>query len=301
MSFPSLLRLARWAGVIVLALTLARWAGVIVLTLPAWQCSRTTPSPPGETALLPSAAEQQPPSVQPVAPTEGAGWAPRERIGWSAQEEEHIVARSVVPATTLLPMTAATIPTVAELSPGVFLDADTDSGGVPLTVEFTATVYNEVPGMHFDWNFGDGLQESGASVMTHTYTTVGEYTAEVVVRWPAGSDGDTLWEGGSDDDAVDIEANENAFDIDIDADDDSGPAPLRVELTATPDTDDDDTNLSDYRFEWQLGDGTRDFGPAVRTIYGRPGTYEVTVVATNQLGQQGGTSTEIEVNEPDID
>ena len=205
---------------------------------------------------------------------------------------------SAVPVATFLPMTAAAIP--VEPSPSVFLEADKDSGGVPLTVEFTANVYDELPGMHFDWNFGDGLRESGGSVMSHTYTTVGEYTAEAVIRWPAGSDGTTPWEAGSDIDAIDIDANDNAFDIDIDVDEDSGPAPLRVELTATPDTDDDDTNLSDYRFEWQLGDGTRDFGSAVRTIYARPGTYEVTVVVTNQLGQQGGASTEIEVNEPEV-
>lgn len=266
---------------------IVRWAAVVALALPACQCPRTTPPLPRETQLLPQAAEKRRLVV---------GALPTEPVGWRVQGGD-IVARGAVPAATF-PKTSA--PTPTPVTPTIFLGSDLDSGGVPLTVEFTATVDNEVPGLFFSWNFGDGMRADGTdSVIRHTYSAVGEYTAQVTVHWPAGGDSEGDWPAGSDNDTADIEVDNKAFDVDVDADPDSGPAPLQVELTADPDTDDADTNLSDYQFDWQLGDGTQEFGPDVTTTYNWPGTYKVTVVVTNELGQHGRASTEVEVDAPD--
>jgi PKD repeat protein len=61
------------------------------------------------------------------------------------------------------------------------LDTDTDIGTAPLTVEFTASLDEDLPGpFYFQWDFGDGARDV-SNPTNHTYREPGEYTATVTV------------------------------------------------------------------------------------------------------------------------
>jgi PKD repeat protein len=61
------------------------------------------------------------------------------------------------------------------------LDTDTDIGTAPLTVEFTASLDEDLPGpFYFKWDFGDGGRDV-SNPTRHTYRQAGEYTATVTV------------------------------------------------------------------------------------------------------------------------
>ena len=55
------------------------------------------------------------------------------------------------------------------------------SGQIPLTVNFTGTATGGTPAYNYSWNFGDGSATSTAQNPSHTYSTVGTYTATLTV------------------------------------------------------------------------------------------------------------------------
>lgn len=55
------------------------------------------------------------------------------------------------------------------------------SGQIPLAVNFTGTATGGTPAYHYSWNFGDGSATSTAQNPSHTYSTVGTYTATLTV------------------------------------------------------------------------------------------------------------------------
>jgi PKD repeat protein len=55
------------------------------------------------------------------------------------------------------------------------------SGQIPLTVNFTGTATGGTPAYTYSWNFGDGSATSTAQNPSHTYSTVGTYTATLTV------------------------------------------------------------------------------------------------------------------------
>ena len=55
------------------------------------------------------------------------------------------------------------------------------SGQIPLAVNFTGTATGGTPAYHYSWNFGDGSAVSTAQNPSHTYSTVGTYTATLTV------------------------------------------------------------------------------------------------------------------------
>jgi PKD repeat protein len=55
------------------------------------------------------------------------------------------------------------------------------SGSIPLTVAFGTTVSGGTAPYTYDWNFGDGTAHGSTQAPSHTYTTVGTYTATVTV------------------------------------------------------------------------------------------------------------------------
>lgn len=247
---------------------------VLLLTMPACQCPSKVSSPPqigvGYAGAPVSTARQ----VQ-------AGWHAE---GPSAFDASSRRLRAEAPAPQA--MTAGG----GEGYPSVTLSADPGSGGAPLGVTLEANIPYEKPDMVLHWDFGDGAQAGGGMVQHHRYMAPGQYTAKVSLQWRDVHDEDT----------ADVEVDQYGFDVDVDADPISGDAPLRVQLTATPGDDiGGDGNLSGYQFEWDLGDGTREFGPVVSATYGRPGTYEVSVVVTNPQGQKGRGEAEIEADEAD--
>jgi PKD repeat protein len=63
----------------------------------------------------------------------------------------------------------------------VSASASPTSGSAPLTVSFTGTVSGGTAPYTYDWNYGDGTAHGTTQAPSHTYTTVGTYTATVTV------------------------------------------------------------------------------------------------------------------------
>lgn len=78
---------------------------------------------------------------------------------------------------------------VTEEGIDVSIDADPDIGSVPLTVQFSAILDDDLPGpFYYQWDFGDGGRDV-SNPTTHTYRDAGEYTARVTVTNSAGQIG----------------------------------------------------------------------------------------------------------------
>ncbi|MEZ4675467.1 MAG: PKD domain-containing protein [Caldilineaceae bacterium] len=150
------------------------------------------------------------------------------------------------------------------------------------TVTLTATVnITDVSGLTFAWNFGDGNTGTG-QVVRHTYATVGNFVARVVVS-----------DGGQ---PIIASATLNV----IDKPTVEPPPPGKVSITilnpppweaqrainflATVD------NGSNVEFTWNFGDGSApETGSAASHEYALPGRYTIQVVARNDRGTSSGT------------
>ncbi|MFQ5668599.1 MAG: PKD domain-containing protein [Candidatus Binatia bacterium] len=69
----------------------------------------------------------------------------------------------------------------------VVADADPDWGPPPLEVEFSAEADCSAGEAKYSWDFGDGSAPSTEANPSHTYTTLGDYTASVTVTGPHGA------------------------------------------------------------------------------------------------------------------
>src|SRR5262249_52885730 len=106
-------------------------------------------------------------------------------------------------------------------------EAEPSGGGAPLTVNFSAEGEGGPPGLHYQWDFGDGSAPSRFLKTSHTYQAAGEYTATFSVTGPGVEE--------SNEESIDVD--DEAFDLDIDADPDIGIVPLTVQFSAVIDDD----------------------------------------------------------------
>ncbi len=144
------------------------------------------------------------------------------------------------------------------------------SGTAPLDVQFNDTSMGPVD--TWEWSFGDGSGNVTAQNATHTYVNPGVYQVNLTVTGGARSST-----------ASTIITVENAavppvlpvasFDADVT----SGVAPLTVHFT--------DYSTGPHICEWDFGDGSSNVsGTAAVHTYNAPGTYTVTMTASNSNG-----------------
>ena len=147
------------------------------------------------------------------------------------------------------------------------------SGATPLAVTFTDQSTNSPTS--WTWNFGDGSNNS-AQNPTHTYASSGTYTVSLTVKNATGSNTVTKTNYIT----VGILAPVAAFT----GTPLSGNAPLAVTFT------DQSTNSPTLWF-WNFGDGTTSTLQNPQHTYANPGTYTVSLTATNATGKNTLTST----------
>ena len=86
--------------------------------------------------------------------------------------------------TSPIPIPPSTPPPAAQAAPTAVADASPKSGPPGTSVSFNGTGSSAAsparPIVQFDWDFGDGAHATGATV-SHTYMTVGTYTALLTV------------------------------------------------------------------------------------------------------------------------
>lgn len=170
----------------------------------------------------------------------------------------------------------------------VSASGEPDSGGVPLTVNFTADVQGEPTDLRYRWDFGDNSPPANQLTTQHTYRATGDFTATLTVTGPDGEETDD----------VSIQVSEEGFDVSIDADPDVGKPPLTVHFSAVLDDEDEPGPFS---YQWDFGDGAHDtVNPATHT-YQQAGQYTAACVVANSQGQTGHQDVEIQVDASEED
>lgn len=137
----------------------------------------------------------------------------------------------------------------------------------------------------YSWNFGDGSTGSGRAV-THTYAAGRIYTVALTVTDAAGATSAT---------AIQVTVTAPAAPTVVLT---STPSPplagqlttLRAAVTAI-------AGRSIVRYAWTFGDGTSQTTtiPTVTKTYARQGTFVATVTATDDLGQEGSASLQLDI------
>jgi PKD repeat protein len=141
------------------------------------------------------------------------------------------------------------------------------SGPAPLEVSFSVLAETSTEPVYVQWTFGDGASGSGTEV-THTYTEIGEYTAEAII-----SDA----QGGSETEQITISVvPPDAPVATATATPDSGIAPLSVSF-GTQVTG----GSGDYSFAWDFGDGSTREGKTPSHRYEEAGTFSAVVTVTD--------------------
>jgi YVTN family beta-propeller protein len=142
------------------------------------------------------------------------------------------------------------------------------SGPVPLCVQFTDDSTGEASS--WQWDFGDGTPNSTLQNPAHSYTTPGVYSVTLTVGNYGGSD------------AIEKVSLITALPVppvsDFHANITSGISPLCVGFT-------DDSTGTVTGWQWDFGDGSANAtGQNPVYVYAVPGTYTVTMTATNDGG-----------------
>jgi len=143
----------------------------------------------------------------------------------------------------------------------------------------------------YSWDFGDGTAESSGVSPAHTYVTAGTYTVTLIVT-------DTIGQTGSD--TLEVVVNEPVGPVDNPPVADAGAdktATTGVAVTFGGSGSTDDIGIVSY--SWDFGDGTAEFsGVSPAHTYATAGTYTVTLIVTDTIGQTDSDTLEVVVNEP---
>ncbi len=179
--------------------------------------------------------------------------------------------------------------TIANIPPSLTSAANANPSPATATLPVTFSVgasdgNNDT--LTYTWNFGDGTQGTGSSVM-HTYATPGTYIASVTIN-----DG----RGGSINSSTMLTVNSAVPPtLQINA----APATAGVGQTVTFATSSGVPAIP-LTYVWNFGDGATGMGATVTHAYAAAGSYNVSVVVTDGLGGTGnGVATET-VNAPVI-
>jgi PKD repeat protein len=148
--------------------------------------------------------------------------------------------------------------------------ANTTAGGAPLTVQFTDTSTGAPTSR--EWDFGDG-QYATSQNPSHTYTSAGTYTVKLTASHAYSSDSK---------EEIDFITVVDPVTADFTASPTDGIAPLTVQFTDTSTGNPD-------AWSWDFGDGGISSEQNPEHEYGNPGTYSVSLTATNSTYSSSDT------------
>ncbi len=179
---------------------------------------------------------------------------------------------------------------LTNILPTASIVAAPTSGTVPLVVNFDGTASTDPDGtlVSYVWDFGDGATGTG-SVLSHTYTVPGTYTASLTVTDDsAATDVATV--------AITASPVLNIPPVAvITASPLTGPGPLTVNFDGSFSLDIDGTIVS---YSWDFGDGNTFSGASPSHTYTIPGTYTATLTVTDDSSATDVSSLEISVFDP---
>ncbi len=162
--------------------------------------------------------------------------------------------------------------------PSAAFSSSTTSGDAPLTVNFFDQSSNNP--VSWSWNFqGGNPSTSNSQNPTVQYNTPGVYTVTLTVTNSDGSDTETLQNY-----ITVTQSNVGAPAAQFTANTNSGPAPLTVNFT-----DNSTNNPTSWSWLFEGGNPGNSNAQNPTVVYNNPGTYQVTLVATNANGSDTET------------
>ena len=180
-----------------------------------------------------------------------------------------------------------TVVSTGPIAPVAVATATPQTGVAPLAVTLNGSGSFDQDGtiVSYGWNFGDGTSGDG-SVVSHTYSTTGSYTAVLTV---------TDSQGLSASQSVQIQATAPNMlpTAVIAASSTSGAAPLAVTFNGSGSTDPDGSIAT---YAWNFGDGTTSSRAVVSKTFNTAGTYTVTLTVTDNRGGKGTSSVVVQVS-----
>jgi len=148
------------------------------------------------------------------------------------------------------------------------------TGTVSVAVTFDGTASNDPDGTisSYSWDFGDGNTATGATPV-HTYIASGNYTVTLVVTDDAGDSDSATTSAtiGTGNQPPIADANEPY----------SGTVGVAVVFDGSASNDPDGTITA---YSWDFGDGTTGAGTNSTHTYTAAGTYNVTLIVTDDTG-----------------
>ena len=159
-------------------------------------------------------------------------------------------------------------------TPVVSFTADVTQGCPPLEVQFTDL--GQMPGVTYEWNFGDGSLSNDPVSVVHTFTQTGSFDLSLSITYP----GNCVSEGT-------LEGYIQVFVPPV-ANFSWTPAePSNV----LPDVIFEDASTGNiFQWDWDFGDGTPGSGASPEHSYTTPGIYTVNLVVTAEGGCQDSIS-----------
>ncbi len=157
--------------------------------------------------------------------------------------------------------------------------ANPTSGQAPLAVQFTDQ--SGGPVSSWNWSFGDGSSGSTVQNPSHTYSSVGSFTATLTVN---GSSGQT----SSTSRTITVTNAPSPVSASFAANPTSGEAPLAVQFT-------DQSSGPVSSWNWNFGDGATSASQNPSHTYDSAGSFTARLTVTGSSGQTSSTSRTITV------
>ncbi len=176
---------------------------------------------------------------------------------------------------------------VGNQPPVANITTNTTSGNVPLVVTFSGANSSDVDGsiVSYAWTFGDGTAGTD-SVVSHTYSIAGSYTATLTVTDDKGATASrsvTI--------TVKSTVTTNKAPIaSFTANYTTNLIPMTVALDAGGSTDSDGSIVS---YAWNFGDGTTGTGVNTSKTYSAAGTYTIRLTVTDDKGAVTSKTTSV--------
>lgn len=163
--------------------------------------------------------------------------------------------------------------------------SDLSSGAVTLTVVFDGTASNDTDGTiaSWFWNFGDGSTDSSGPSVSHSYDTIGQYTAQLTVTDDMGAT-----------DTADLLITVTAGNVNAAAMATSTPGTLMVEFDATGSSVGVGAIAS---YLWSFGDGNTSTDAVVTHTYAAANTYTYSLTVTDDQTGTGEVTETINVSD----
>ena len=165
------------------------------------------------------------------------------------------------------------LPAAVNQAPTAAFTSSSTTGVAPHAITFDASSSSDPDGdaLTYEWSFGDGASDTGASV-SHTFASAGTYAVTLTV-----SDG-SLTDAATE--TITITAANQAPTAAFTSSSTTGVSPHAITFDASSSSDPDGDALT---YSWSFGDGASDTGASVSHTFASAGTYAVTLTVSDGL------------------